>query len=166
MLQTKPATAATATPASSASPAPLWRWGGGYEAAIRLAKNARSECFGNPDAFAFWEEYISRLLRQRVLPFLPGQTPEPVTLVPLRFITASPVLTPGMLPFAFHVCLEDSVAVFKVHVGEACEGAHKHLVDQITWVHQGRALFLSNTLASYGVKPGDTLVAIPRIDGA
>ena len=109
---------ATATAATKA-PAPLWRWGSGYDQAIRLAKQARAECVDNPEAHAFWTEYVSRLLRARVLPFLPGRTPEPVTLVPLRFVdnlSGAGVFPPTYYVNVFYVCLEDPFTVVKAPV--------------------------------------------------
>ena len=76
------ATAATQSPTSRKA-GPLV-----YDAAIRLAKQARAECWEfEPGLGAFTstadgasDPFVG------VLPFLPGQTPEPVTLVPLRFV--------------------------------------------------------------------------------
>ena len=163
---------ATAT-AAKESPAPQWRWGNGYDAAIRLAKQARAECTHNPEAHAFWTEYLSRLLRARVLPFLPGRTPEPVTLVPLRFVdnlSGAGVFPPTQYVHVFYVCLEDSFTVVKAHIAEVrtdhwrdCQ--EHHVLPNLSWTHKGQLIPADKSLAACGVQPGDTLVEVPYTDG-
>jgi hypothetical protein len=163
---------ATAT-AATKSPTPTWRWGSGYDGAIRLAKEARAECADNPEAHRFWTEYLSRLLRARVLPFLPGQTPEPVTLVPIRFVddlSGTGVFPPTRYVQVFYVCLEDPFAVVKAHIAEVrldhwrdCQ--EHHVLPNLSWTHKGQPILADQSLASCGVRAGDTLVAVPHTDG-
>ena len=164
---------ATAT-AATGSPAPQWRWGSGYDVAIRLAKQARAECTHNPEAYAFWTEYVSRLFRARVLPFLAGRTPEPVTLVPLRFVdnqSGAGVFPPMHYDNVFYVCLEDAFAVVKAHIAEVrsdyWQDCQEHrVVPNLSWMHKGQIIPADKSLAACGVRPGATLVAIPYIEGA
>jgi len=166
-LEPAPATAATK------SPTPVWRWGSGYDGAIRLAKKARAECVDNPEAHGFWTEYLSRLLRARVLPFLAGRTPEPVTLVPVRFVdnqSGAGVFPPTHFVSVFYVCLEDPIEVIKAHIAEVrldhwrdCQ--EHHVLPNLSWTHKGQLIPKGASLASCGVLPGDTLVAVPYMDG-
>jgi len=163
---------ATAT-AAKESPTPQLRWGSGYDAAIRLAKQARAECVDNPEAHRFWTEYLSRLLRARVLPFLPGRTPEPVTLVPLRFVdnlSGAGVFPPTQYVHVFYVCLEDLFSVVKAHIAEVrldywrdCQ--EHHVLPTLSWMHKGQLIPTDKSLAACGVQPGGTLVAVAYTDG-
>ena len=171
MLEVPPASHLVAPPAS---PAPEWRWGSGYDYAIRLAKQARSECVGNPETHCFWTEYVSRLLRARVLPFLPGRTPEPVTLVPIQFIdnqSGMGTFPPTHYVNVFYVCLEDQFLVVKAHLAEMRSDHWRdclehHVVPRLSWTYKGQLISADKSLASYGVQAGDTLVAVALTDGA
>lgn len=163
---------ATATTANG-SPTSAWRWGSGYDGAIRLAKQACAECADNPEARCFWTEYLSRLHRARVLPFLPGQTPEPVTLVPIQFVddlSGAGAFPPTRYVNVFYVCLEDPFAVVKAHTTEVrldhWRDCHEHhVVPNLSWTYKGQLILKGASLASYGVRAGDTLVAVPHMDG-
>ena len=138
-----------------------------------MAKKARAECFDNPEAHSFWTEYLSRLLRARVLPFLAGRTPEPVTLVPIQFVddlSGKSVFPPTHYVHVFYVCLEDTFEVVKAHVTEVrldhwrdCQ--EHHVVPNLSWAYRGQPILANKSLASYGVRAGDTLVAVPHMDG-
>ena len=165
--------AAAATAATAATASPHWRWGGGYELAIRLAKQACAECYDNPESRRFWLEYLSRLFRARVLPFLPGRTLEPATLVPLRFVddwSGAASFPATRYASEFYVCLEDHCRVVKAHLAEMRtdlwhDCREFHVAPSLSWAHKGRILRADASLASQGVRPGDTLVAAPHQEG-
>ena len=106
---------------------------------------------------AFWEEYLSLLLRERALTSAAGfSRKEPVDLVKLWLKSSF-----NSLQFPCHVCLDDSVANVQAHVLEWLKLHGESWSYDVSYVSKGRLLLSDRTLSSYDIRAGDTLHVIP-----
>ena len=107
---------------------------------------------------AFWEEYLSLLLRERALTSAAGFSRKaPVALVELKFKSSFNSL--GLIPC--HVCLDDTVANVQAHVLEWLKHHGESWSYDVSYVSKGRLLLSERTLSSYDIRAGDTLHVIP-----